>query len=323
MPLATLVETITHSPFTVVFLSGSHGSGKTLLLRHTLAALQSDIPTCYVFCRRHDSEYAVLRQFYQALIGDDPGTGYHTGRLERMVTAAVTETDTAPVLVCDDLGFLLQADGLDLLYFLSRLETPLRLVLASANLPDPQLTLGARTYSSLQPHHVSLDPYTVSQAVDILQGRTKQVTGVPLPDDVARDMAKITTNVRVGLHWIARVHDVMADDESLATALFCRYQQDAVNRYRRDLLAPFTVHHHLLLAAVRDAVVADANAYTGDIYERYQRLCRFHSQQPLTPRHTSTFLNHLELLDLIDVTYHRGGETGKTRAVKLVSIEDL
>lgn len=319
----TLIETITDSPYAVVFLSGPHGAGKTLLLHHMLADLPDGVTTCYVTCRRQDSEYGILRLFHQVLTGTDLGPGYHTGRLERAVTAAVADQRRAPVLVCDDLEFLLQSGGLDLLYFLSRVETPIRLVLASANLPDPQLALGARTYSSLQPYHVSLDPYTVDHAVAILRGRTEQAVGAPLPADVARNLASTTTNIRVALHWIARACEATDDDESLATARFCQFQQDAVDRYRRDLLDPFTVHHHLLLEAVRDAVAVDSDAYTGDIYDRYQHLCQFHGERVLTPRRTSTFLKHLELLNLIDVTYHRGGATGKTRSVELVSIEDL
>lgn len=319
----TLVETLSQSPFAVVFLSGPHGAGKTLLLRHVLADLPDAVTTCYLSCRRYDTEYAVLRQFHQAVTGVDAGTGYHTGRLERAVTDAVADQTHAPVLVCDDLAFLLQSDGLDLLYFLSRLEQPLRLVLASATLPDLQIALGARTYSSLHPRHISLDPYPVGQAADILQRRTDDATDAVLPANMARDVAATTTNIRAGLHWIGRTHDATADGDSLATAPFCSFRQDAVDRYRRDRLAPFSTHHHLLLAAVRTAVASDAEAYTGDIYEQYQQLCQFHDERVLTPRRTSTFLTHLELLNLIDVTHHRGGPTGKTRAVDLVSIQDL
>lgn len=325
----TVSETLRQSRDTAVVLTGPHGAGKTLLAQHVLEDLPDGLPTCYLSGRQQATAYAVLRHFYWALTGTDPGTGYHTSQLQSHVAEACEEQDHVPVLVVDDLAFLLVNDGRDLLYGLSRMDAPIRLLMAAATIPDETLrrTLGARTYSSVRPHHFTVDAYSVVDAAQILQARTEQAGATILPAATAEQVAATTTNLRVGLHWIARAQELAAetgtDPDTLAAVSFDRLTQDALDRYRRDVLAPFSIHQHLLLAAIRAATALQAAAYTGDVYEWYQQLCEFQGERPHTLRRLSTYLTHLDLLGLIDVTHHRGGVTGKTRSIRLVPIEEL
>jgi len=57
---------------------------------------------------------------------------------------------------------------------------------------------------------------------------------------------------------------------------------------------------------------------TGDIYTRYEELCK--SSNALSKRRLSDFLKQLELLNLIKAEYHYGGQKGKTRDVKLATL---
>jgi len=315
----SIVRQPTPQPLHIV---GPHGSGKTLLT--ALAAQELAAEIWYIPCRRYDSQYQVLARLTTLLTGESVSDGYHTAQLQRRTAAALQELESG-VLVLDDIEFLLQNDGDDLLYFLSRLEHSTAPTLITTSTPGLELAtvLDTRTYSSCQPQSLAVAPYTTHQAARILATHAADMVDQPITAPVTTWIARQTTNIRLGLDWLARAAEVHDTTAVLTADALPPVRCDAVRRYWRSALADFTRQHPLVLKAVEQATETADHAYTGAVYDQYLTLCRYRDRRPLTLRRISDFLDHLELLGLIQVDHFRGGATGKTRAVRLTRLEEL
>lgn len=303
-------------------LHGPRGTGKTVLARTALAACPDTVTTCYIPCITYNTQYKVLKQLYACLADETINHGYHTAQLHDFLGQRLTQEPL--MLVLDELDFLLENDGNDLLYFLSRLapNADLSIVGISANYPALSEAVDERTYSSLQPRHLPVDPYTADRAADILTQRVQDVSpDATVHADAVTAVTATTTNIALGLHWLAAA--LRTTDGPVTPTAVHAVRDDAVHRYRTTLLTDFTPHHTNLLEAIDRLTAGDTRVTTGVVYDEYNDLCRTTGTAPLTIRRTSDFLRHLELLHLIDVTHHTGGETGKTRAIRPTTLEEF
>lgn len=303
-------------------LSGPHGCGKTLLSRTVLADLPDATAGCYVSCTTARTAYQVLTRLAEQLTGDDLNSGYHTAQLYTRVETHLDAQET--VIVLDDVGFLLLNDADDLLYSLSRLTPahPLRLVLVSIGDTVLARQLDARTRSSFRPDPVTLSPYRAEQVVQLL--RHSLDTGDEKVTDAAlAEIASTTANIRLGRHWLARALEVAGADTAVTADCVRRVEDDALHRYRRTLLEDFSRHHQIVLRAIEHLATAAAEVTSGQVYDRYETLCRYQQHDVLSRRSLSDFLKHLELLGLIDAEYHYGGTQGKTRHIRLCGLEEV
>lgn len=299
-----------------LYVYGDRGTGKTLLTRTSLADNAGCNP-CYVPCTRYDTQYQVLKQMYRHLTGTTINDGYHTAQLQHRVEDALT--DRTLTIVLDEIDFLLEHDGNDLLYYLTRMQHAphVTVVAISANHDTPASVIEDRALSTLQPWHLTVEPYTAMEAYDILEERLREAE---LFDAVDREaltfLVSRTRNIQLGLHWLAQAEATTED--RITVDLLRTVREVAAHRYHEALLDGFSPHHHLLLDAISDFEMEnEGSARTGQVYERYVDHCKDSGKQPLTHRRVSDFLTHLELLTIIDVEYRCGGEYGRTRLIQL------
>lgn len=300
-----------------LYLYGPRGSGKTHITHAVLNDLSSNYTTCYLSCLNHDTQYKVLKKLCSRLTGVDVGSGYHTAQLKQHIEDTLTDQPT--VIVLDELDFVLENDGTDLLYYLSRMEQnhALNLVCISANYPELGTVIDDRTYSSLHPEPVDIEPYSVDQVRRILaETDPDSLSSISVEPHVYGYIASQTQNVRLALHWLQYAADAV--EEALTKDRVEETRQSAHQFYWDVLLKDFTPHHHILLEAI-DQLSAEngGNVYTGEIYNRYEELCEASGNDTRSQRRLSDYLSHLELLGIIQADYHRGGTKGKTREITL------
>ncbi|SDX66247.1 Cdc6/Cdc18 family protein [Halobellus clavatus] len=298
-----------------LFLHGPRGTGKTHV---THLALEETDRKCYVPCTQHDTQYKALKQILRAL-NEEVNDGHHTSDLQRKLVEKTKAVNT--VIILDDIDFLLLNDGDDLLYFLTRMETrnDVDLVLTSSNHSGLKSQIEERTYSSLQPRRVSFEPYTAEDAYQILVERAqKALVNQSLQKAALTYITSTTQNIAVGLHWLK--HAAETTESVITESHVQQVQEKAYEKYAAHLLNRFTEHHRLLYQAVQELDVEENTIRTGEIYTRYEELCKTYNENTLSKRRLSDYLKHLELLDLIEAEYHYGGSNGKTRDVKLVSL---
>lgn len=311
---ATVTKRLRQRTERCLHVYGPKGSGKTLLVRHALHALPAETTVCFLSCLQLDTQYKVLTALCATLTDRDISTGYHTAQLYSVLTETVADQEL--VIVLDDIDFLLENDGNELLYTLSRLEQHRPyLVAISANHPDLTTELDTRTASSLQPATVDCPAYSEATAVRILRDRAPDWVDRPVIDDALARLAATTTNIDLGSYWLRAATDVT--DGPITENIIRLVRPDAIAHYRTAQLGAFSEQHQLLLDAIELLTADTEPVRSGAVYDWYRQRCRQAGTAPLSTRRISDFLTHLELLDLIRVEYHYGGDEGKTRSIWL------
>lgn len=321
--LATVTEVLMTSPYQHLLLTGPHGTGKTRLIQCVLQELPATTTACYLSCLQYNTQYQVLQRLYELLTGEELASGYQTAQLYNRVAHEVV--DHEPVLVLDDVGFLLLNDGNELLYSLSRLppEHAVQLVVLSASTSALPTALDARTASSFRPRHVSLPPYTSEQTRQILRAYATAREHPSVTSEALTEIAVTTENIRLGRHWLNRAAEV-TDTETPITADDVQVlRADALQRYRTAMLSALSPHHTIVLGAIVQLTADGRSVYTGEVYDRYTQLCRYRGRAAFSTRRISDFLKHLECLGLITADYYYGGPYGKTRRIRLNGLEEL
>lgn len=293
---------------------GPRGCGKSLLADQALSTV-SDDTGYYVHCINADTQYKVLKNLYETIKGKPIGTGYHTSKLQHVLADLLNSTGA--VIVLDEVDFLLNNDGSDLLYYLTRIANhTLSIITISANHQDLSDALDERVYSSLQPYHLNMEPYSELETSRILAHRLQHAhlrSGIT--QDALSAISETTSNIRLALHWAAEA--LRTADEAVTAQTVHEVRQDALYRYWDTLLSDFTHHHHLLVEAVLHLSHWMDPVHTGAVYDHYHQFCNVLEEDAFTPRRLSQFLKHLELLNIVDADYHYGGPRGKTRSLRL------
>lgn len=147
---------------------GSRGSGKTIALRHLALIMpkQSSLVMHYVNCRHHNTSHRILAH----LLGGRC-QGLSLGELYQRFMDSHAEQRLC--LVLDEVDLMSPKDRRrEVLYLLSRSETPVMLILLSNNHKVTD-QLDAATRSSLQLTTLLFRNYTPDQIESILQARAE------------------------------------------------------------------------------------------------------------------------------------------------------
>jgi len=299
-----------------IHIQGPRGTGKTHLTISTLNQLSNDINTCYIDCRKHDTQYKALKQILQSLTNEQIQSGYHTSDLQRRLENKTGAIHT--VIVLDEIDFLLHNDGEDLLYHLSRTHTAeTNIITISSQLETVQNQIEERTFSSLQPYPLQTEPYTGEETYQILRRRAqKALKPQTLHKEALTYIASTTQNIRLALQWL-KTSAKTTESAIITENQIQETQEKARQQYTSQLLNHFTEHHHLLHQAIKELDTEQDQIQAGDIYQRYQQVTQSYNQDQLSDRRISDYLKHLDYLDLIHADYHYGGKTGKTRTIDL------
>lgn len=294
-------------------LQGSSGTGKTHLLKKFLDG--KGTRCCYVSGLEYDTQYKALKAVLEQLTEESVSTGHHTSELQRQLEDQLDVLD--PVVVLDDLDFLLLNDGDDLLYFLSRLPNPPQIVVVTSGSDELRNRVESRTYSTLQPRRIEFEPYTGKQVYEILANRASNSLQ---PRSVHRSaityIASTTQNPVFALTWLRTA--AQTAEETMTEDLVQDVKNDAHDIHTENRLAALSQHHNYLFQAITELSQESGPVIqAGDIYQRYQTVTEERDQEPLSDRRISDFLKHLEHLNLIEAEYHYGGSKGKTRTINL------
>jgi len=295
-----------------VHVHGPRGTGKTLIVKKQLENLGTN--TCYISCQKQDTQYKVLRKAVNELTSKTVGSGHHTSELQRILKNQIDVVETTIVL--DDLDFLLLNDGDDLLYFLSRLEADLGLILVTANAEDLSEQVEERTFSTLQPQRIGFEPYTGEEIYEVLADRArKSLKPKSLRREALTYIASSTQNLTLALTWLRTA--AQTAENVITETLTKQIRQEACQAFIDEKLQTLSQHHRLLYQAIEELNDEQETIQTGTVYNRYKQLCQAYNKDSLSNRRISDFLKHLEQFNLISSDYHYGGKNGKTREITL------
>jgi archaeal cell division control protein 6 len=318
-----------------LLLYGKTGTGKTAVARLVVEKLQAQglsksIVTCYVNSRIASTEYRTLAKIAESLPLEDgeriPGTGLSIGTVLDRIFRSIKSGRVHFILVLDEIDYLVNAYGDDILYQLTRagehVEPGFFTIIGISNDLKFKDELDPRVLSSLGEEELVFPPYTTEELYAILAARAKIAfkAGV-VPAAVINLCAALAGSEHGDARRavdLLRVSGEIAEREAMhqVTEDCIRKASERVESNRiEDALRSLPIQNKLVLMTAsrfRDGT------NTGDLYVAYEGLARKLGIEALTQRRVSGILAELDLLGLVEAAVVSKGRRGRTKRIRLL-----
>ena len=343
--LRSLFDNIISAPYEMsqkAVIIGNVGSGKTVLanaygkeLREKAERRRLKFHYIHINCRqRRGSLFMVLSQVVTRIKPDFPERGYSANELLDILRQILDEEDTQILLVLDEVDALIENEGSDALYYLTRFhettpDAPRRLnLLCISKDAGAFRKLDRSTLSSLQQNIIRMSDYNKYQLADILvyrMDRAFRKDAVPLEiiDFISEVAEKENGDARYAISLLHGAGN-QADNDSSRQVKPEHVRRIAVGIF--DVTVPEEIkhlsqHEKLALLGIARFFVSNtaSEATTGEIEKSYHLVCEEYGEK--TRGHTQfwKYLKKLDDLDFVSMEMHSSSQ-GRTQLIRLDKI---
>lgn len=329
-----------------IFCYGKTGCGKTLTIKHTLqklsaVAIEKNIPlkTIYINCKLKkvaDTDYRLLAELARKFGKSIPATGLPTDEVYRAFYEGLEQKPQIVLLVLDEVDQLVKKAGDEILYNLTRINSELKnsqiSIIGISNDLTFQNVLDPRVKSSLSEEEILFPPYNAIHLQAILEKRCsiafeKDVIGDGVIAKCAAYSAREHGDARRALE-LMRVSGELAEREQRDHVSLDHIDmaEEKIERDRvYDVVAtqPKQVQATIYSILISEQHDHRAPIFTGEIYDRYKRICDHTGLRPLTQRRISDILAELDMLGIINAKIISKGRFGRTREINLAMPPNL
>ena len=327
---------------------GNIGTGKTVLSQHfglniAKEANERNINLNYVHinCREcKGSLFMILQRTIMKFYPTFPRRGYSAEELLQALMQVLDEKNAYLILTLDELESLVQNEGSDPLYNLSRIQedrlnAPKRLsLICILRQPEYLEKLDPSTTSTLQRNIIHLKDYSESQLEDILADRVnlafKEGT---VPTQTLNLIAELGNseggNARYSIELLWRAGKY-ADASEMREVLPECVRNAVASVYpvvRRDLITEFGLHEKLFLLGVARQFKQTDSAYLsmGEAEEAYALVCEEYGENPRGHTQLWKYVQGLSVSGILETSVSGVGQRGKTTLISLsrVPVSDL
>jgi len=321
-------------------IMGNIGTGKTVLSQHfglniTKEAKERNINLNYVHinCREcKGSLFMILQRTIMKFYPNFPRRGYSAEELLQALMQILDEKDAYLILTLDELESLVQNEGSDPLYNLSRIQedrinAPKRLsLICILRQPEHLENLDPSTRSTLQRNIIRLEKYSESQLEDILDNRVNLAFREgTIPTQTMSIIAELGKseggNARYAIELLWRAGKYADALEMREVSPEC-VRKAVVSVYpvvRRDMIPAFSLHEKLFLLGVARHFKQSDSAYMsmGDAEEAYALVCEEYGEKRRGHTQLWKYVQALSASGIIETMVSGVGQRGKTTLIGL------
>ncbi len=321
-----------------VFLYGSVGTGKTLIVKHVTDELRNvahkeeiDLNILYINCKMKkvaDTEYRLLAKLARQLGEDVPSTGLPTDEIYNRFFKALQEQKGVVIIALDEIDALVKKVGDEFLYNLTRINDDLEQtrvsILGISNDLNFTEYMDSRVKSSLSEEEIIFPPYNALELTEILRERAgKGFVEDSLTDGVLSKCSALAAkehgDARRALDLIRVAGELC--ERSNDSKITSEHVDRAQSKIERDRIVE-TVrsqpkHSKLVLYTILEMTEDDEEIATGDVYSEYKKLCKEVDISELTQRRVSGLISELDMLGVINAKVISKGRYGRTRQISV------
>ncbi len=326
-----------------VILTGDVGTGKTALAQHfgaeiTSQANRKGLKFRYVHINCREFRGALQPIMHRAVTvfrPNFPARGYGAEEIIGTLMQVLDEEEATMVLALDEFDSLIEKEGSDAVYKLTRLSEmrqgkPQRLsfIFIMRDLKaTEQLDESAR--STLQRSIIRLERYGKPQLIDILNVRVSLAFELGAVDEDVVDLVaglahSETGNARFGIELLGRAGIYAnASDLSCVTAECVRNAFSAiVPTMRRSELASLGFHEKLFLLAIARYFKENPEAYVsiGEAEKAYNVVCEEYEEQAKSHTQIWNYVQYLSKLGVLRAEVGSAESRGRTNRISLPAI---
>jgi cell division control protein 6 len=326
-----------------IIITGDVGTGKTALSQRfgtdiIREASKNGVNIRYVHvnCREYrGSLFLVLQHMVSVFHPNFPKRGYSAEELLRILLQVLDEEKTYVILALDEFESLVEREGSEAIYKLTRLQEtrhdkPQRLslicILRNTRIVEQ---LDASTRSTLQSNIINLEKYSKQQLTDILNDRVSLAfKPLTVPEDAIGSIAELAFseggNARFAIELLWRAGKY-ADAEDLGTVTPERVRRavsSIIPTMRKSELASLSLHERLLLLGISRLFKETQKAYISlaEAEQAYTVACEEYDDQPHSHTQLWKYLHTLSALEIVRTEVSAVGSRGRSTLICLPRI---
>jgi cell division control protein 6 len=326
-----------------VIITGDVGTGKTALSQRfgadiTLEANKLGVNLRYVHvnCREYRGKLFLILQHALAVFRPSfPKRGYSAEEVLSTLVQSLDEENAHMILTLDEFGSLIEREGSEAVYKLTRLQEmrpnkPQRISLICI-LRDLKETerLDTSAKSTLQRNVISLEKYSNEQLTDILNDRVQMAFE---PSTVSEDVVNLVSeltfsesgNARFAIELLWRAGKY-ADAEGLGVVspeCLRKAVSSIIPTIRKSELASLELHEKLFLLGVARLFKESQKAYASlsEVEKAYAVVCEEFDERPHSHTQLWKYAHFLSALGILRTEVATTRTRGRATRVSLPSI---
>jgi archaeal cell division control protein 6 len=326
-----------------VIITGEVGTGKTALAQRfgadiTLEANKRGVNFRYVHvnCREYRGKlFLILQHAISVFRPNFPKRGYSAEEALETLMQSLDEENAYIVLALDEFDTLIEREGSESVYKLTRLQEmrpgkPQRISLVTI-IRDLKSTekLDASAISTLQRNVIHLDRYSVNQLTDILNERVAMAfERSTVPEDVIALVATLAVsesgNARfaIELLWRAGKYADAEDLDSVVPECVRKAVSSIVPSVRRSELTSLGFHEKLFLLGAARVFKESQRTYASlsKIEEGYAVVCEEFEEKPHSHTQIWKYLQLFSALGILKAEVAVAGTRGRSTRVSLPAV---
>lgn len=332
-----------------LFLYGKTGTGKTSCTKRVLERLDEAkkksgacISNTYINCKVANTKYQVLQKCVESCYRNEDFRGSTPAHLFDKLLAHVRDNRLEYIVVLDEVDNAKDLD--DLLYMLTRANDELQaghvMIIGITNKATFKKELDPRVKSTLCEEEMVFPPYNADQMRSIIEQRVQSGFKPGAVEDSAVNLAAAVTaqeggDARMGLRIMLKAGEI-ADEEGAPKVTddhVLRGRKGAEEAIMLDTINNLPEHEILLLYAIA-SLTEEGGKYvrldgsyedtliTGEVYNKYESICRARGKEARSARWCKEYLNDLDMQGIVAMKRSGKGVRGNTTLIKLTYPSD-